>query len=283
MPASHEAEQHTGAALLGRWCRAREPAHAPRVLAIAAHPDDDIIGFGGRLPVVGERLDVAYVSDGAPRAQSFHRALGFASREEYARARRAEAARALALAGVSAARTHELGAVDQAVMSELPRVTRAISELVLSRAPDAVLTHAYEGGHPDHDATACAVHVALRDLARAGGAPPLLEFTSYHARGSSLVRGAFIACPSSQPESVALDPRARAFKLALLECHASQEPVWRPFPLEHESFRVAPRYEFLGPPAPELHYETLGWGVCFADYARHARALLERAGIEGPC
>lgn len=282
--AADERSDVTARALLARWCGALEPAHAPRALVIAAHPDDDILGLGARMRVVGSRLDVVFVSDGAPHAQAFHRSLGLASREDYARVRRDEAHRALRLAGVGAERTHELGAVDQAVMLELPRVTRALGELMRRTAPDVVITHAYEGGHPDHDATACAAHVALHRLAREhGGAPPLLEFAGYHARGPSLVRGSFIAHPAAPHTCVKLDAEARAFKRRLLACHASQEAVWCGFPLEQEQFRAAPRYDFGAPPAPELHYEALGWGICFADFRERTCALLEREQIEGPC
>jgi len=37
-----------------------------------------------------------------------------------------------------------------------------IRELLLQEKPGAVIAHAYEGGHPDHDAAAIAVHYACR-------------------------------------------------------------------------------------------------------------------------
>jgi LmbE family N-acetylglucosaminyl deacetylase len=269
--------------LLRDWCSARHPGAAPRMLVFAAHPDDDIIGLGGRMRVVGPRLEIAYVSDGAPRAERFYRALGFASREQYARRRHDEAVQALAMAGVGAEHTYELGAIDQGVVFELARVTRSVLALTRALAPDAVMTHPYEGGHPDHDATACAVHLALASLAREGARVPLFEFTSYHADGPELMRGRFMHTSPGACERVELADDDRAFKRALLSCHATQEPVWRPFPLEHEDFRAAPSYDFSAPPARDVHYERLGWGIRFADFAEQARRALDRFGVVEPC
>src|SRR5690606_4939882 len=160
---------------------------------------------------------------------------GFQRRADYAAARHAEAVAALALAGVPRAHVHELGFVDQAVVQRLEALIERAAALISALAPDAVLTHPYEGGHPGHDATACAVHAALQTLARDGAPrPALLEFASYHVRGEGLAYGEFIVDPAVEMRSVALDASARRRKLELLRCHGSQETVWRAFPLERE-------------------------------------------------
>ena len=55
----------------------------------------------------------------------------------------------------------------------------------------AVLTHPYEGGHPDHDSVAFCVRAAVRLLARGGGgdAPEVAEMAFYHRRAGGLGRG----------------------------------------------------------------------------------------------
>jgi LmbE family N-acetylglucosaminyl deacetylase len=256
----------------------------PRVLTVVAHPDDEVLGLGARMGCVASELHVAYVSDGAPADSRFYRPLGFERREHYAAVRRGEARRALALAGVAEAHVHELGVTDQQVTQALERVVSWLEELIRAIAPESVLTHAYEGGHPDHDATACAVHVALARLGRGRGRHcPLWELTSYHARGEELIRGQFIADARSPEERVVLDAAARLRKLRLLECHATQKEFCSTFPLEAECFRLAPRYDFSRPPAAPFFYERVDWGVSGARALTAARRLLGLHGISEPC
>jgi LmbE family N-acetylglucosaminyl deacetylase len=271
-------------ALLEQWCRASRERRAPRTLVIVAHPDDDILGLGARLRFVAGQVDIAYVTDGAPAAALFYHPLGFETREQYARARRAEAQRALHLAGVPEGRAHELGVVDQRALYELGRVVRAVLGLTRGLAPDVLLTHAYEGGHPDHDATACAVHAASSLLGLEGGrAPVVLEFAGYYAGGADLVRGEF--SPGSGPSGVRLelDAETQQYKRALLSCHQSQAPVWQAFPLSHELFRVAPRYDFSQPPSDGFYYDRVDWGASGSEFLRRAPPALASLGVEARC
>ena len=50
--------------------------------------------------------------------------------------------------------------------------------LPLVEEAEQVITHPYEGGHPDHDACAFAARAAVRHSANKA---KLMEFTSYHA------------------------------------------------------------------------------------------------------
>jgi LmbE family N-acetylglucosaminyl deacetylase len=253
-------------------------------LAVVAHPDDEVLGLGARMAAVAGELCVAYVSDGAPADPRFYRPLGYEQREQYAAARRQEARQGLALAGVAESRVYELGVTDQQVAPALEQVVNWLLRLLPTVSPESVLTHAYEGGHPDHDATACAVHVALERLGRGRGRwRPLWEFAGYHAAGAELIRGRFIADTGSEAERVALDPSAREFKLRLLECHATQRDFWSTFPLDAEYFRVAPRYDFGAPPAAPFFYDRVLWGVSGAQFLASSRALLGTQGLSGPC
>jgi LmbE family N-acetylglucosaminyl deacetylase len=270
--------------VLQRWCRAPALGEAPCVLAVVAHPDDEVLGFGGRMGHVAAQLHVAYVSDGAPDDERFYRPLGFEHRADYAAARRAEARRGLALAGLPESQTHELGVVDQHVSSCLERVVEWLLPLITRVAPDAVLTHAYEGGHPDHDATACAVHVALHRLGFGQGRfRPLWEFASYHARGAELVRGQFIADPACPEHHIQLDAATRALKLRLLECHATQREFLWTFPVDTETFRVAPEHDFSKPPAAPFFYDRMDWGVSGGAFLLAARRLQHAYGVSVPC
>jgi len=59
-----------------------------------------------------------------------------------------------------------------------------------------VVTHPYEGGHPDHDAAAFVT--CMRCGSRGKRETPLLamEMTSYHGVGGKLTVGAFLGEPS---------------------------------------------------------------------------------------
>jgi N-acetylglucosamine malate deacetylase 2 len=268
--------------LLERWCDDRRPA--PRVLVFAAHPDDDVIGLGGQLHRVAAETHVAIVTDGAPDAPDYYRSLGFERRVEYAAARHAEAASALSLAGVPERHLHELALVDQTVARRLDVLIEHVHALISSLRPELIITHPYEGGHPDHDATACGVHVALHELRQRGApCPALLELASYHVRGPVLVHGEHIFDPSVPARFIELDASARRRKLELLECHASQRHVWQVFPLEREHFRVAPRYDFRAPPAAPFFYDRVDWGTSGRELLRLFQRCLDHRGIGGSC
>ena len=95
------------------------------------------------------------------------------------RARQQEARSALALLGVDPSQIVELGFVDQEAIFNLPELAEKLAETLTQVSAKIVFTHPYEGGHPDHDATAFAVHAAQRLLRRRRlPAPEMWEFTS---------------------------------------------------------------------------------------------------------
>ena len=166
------------------------------LLIVAAHPDDDVLGAGGLLTRAPSAA-VAYVTDGAPRDGADARAYGFADPGAYAAARRREAQASLARAGIPADCTLHLDIPDQGATFALERATLALEGALARFAPDLVLTHPYEGGHPDHDATAFVTRAALTRHQRPGNARPIVlgEFASYHATDGGVARGVFIPDP----------------------------------------------------------------------------------------
>ena len=253
----------------------RAPVDPPRVLVVVAHPDDEAIGAGALLAEIPDAT-VVHVTDGAPRDDAVARRRGFSSRDAYAEARRAEVIAALSLAGIDASRVRCLGYTDGETTLTLVQLCHDVIDLMLEVEPEVVLTHPYEGGHTDHDATAFAVHLACGILRREGvPAPVVLELTSYHIRNGRRVRNQFLPRKNVPERSLELPPEAQLLKLRMFEQFISQRDCLRAFPVESERFRIAPRYTFTAPPHEgQLDYERYCATICGEEWrARAARAL----------
>jgi LmbE family N-acetylglucosaminyl deacetylase len=251
-----------------------------RIAIVAAHPDDEVIGAGAHLPL-WTGAHIIYITDGAPRNLKDAKANGFHTREAYAEARKQEALAAMNLCGIAPSQLHWLERVDQGTSFELAALTSSLSELFTQLQPDVIITHAYEGGHPDHDSAAFAVHHACELLReQAGLSPHVFEFTSYHLRAGIMVTGEFLPCAETQIITVPLSERERNFKTQLFNCFRTQQRTLAGFAVTHERFRASPGYDFTTPPqSGALHYETFDWGMAGAawrDLATAAEKRLQR-------
>jgi len=230
------------------------------VLVIAAHPDDETVGAGGLLSRM-PRATIVTVSDGSPLNPMDADRAGCASREDYARLRREELLGALDVAGIPPDRTRALNIADQEVSLEMAYVTMRLVDLLKELRPGALLTHPYEGGHPDHDATAFAVHAAC---ARVDTPPEVFEFASYHAAGPDqavIEVGEFLE-DGEKIHTLKLSDKARELKRRMIACFRSQLHMLQHWPLEAERYRAAPTYDFTRPPHEgKLYYEYFDWGV----------------------
>lgn len=252
------------------------------LLAIAGHPDDEIIGMGAQLAVC-PRAMVVHLTDGAPANMGDALRLGFDSRQAYASARRAEGVRALAKGGISCDSIVELNIQDQSSSYDVFAATCAILAAIERARPAVIVTHPYEGGHPDHDTAAFATHTALRISRWAcGQRPALIEFASYHLRGECIETSAFLRKPKLRQHTVVLSSAERELKRRMIACHASQRAVLESFPTRIERFRFAPAYDFSQPPYPgQLYYERFDWGISGSRWRANARAALHSFGLKG--
>lgn len=246
----------------------RQPEIDARAIALViAHPDDETVGCGGQL-VRLRGITVILVTDGAPRNLADARAHGFPSADAYAGARWRELRRALACAGIPDESVIRLGTPDQEAARNLAPLTRKLASLFAHERFRCVLTHAYEGGHPDHDATAFAVHAASR-IGSSG--PAIVEMPFYRAGGMQRF------CPDPRyPEVVApLTSRQKALKQRMLKSHHTQRTALAQFSVDVERFRCAPAYDFCAlPNGGDILYDNYDWGLRSSEWIGLARAAL---------
>ena len=253
----------------------------PKTMVVAAHQDDEVIGVGARLPRLKSDVLIVHVTDGAPRDLKNAIEAGFSIREQYAAARQAEVREALELAGLVADQSITIGCPDQEATLQMVSLTRRMVELFDAYKPEIVVTHSYEGGHTDHDATAFAVHNAWRMLEQAGAkVPVVLEMTSYHLRTGDRTYFEFLPWSEGEVWTVTLTQAERELKREMFRRFRSQWSVVRRFPLQVERFRQAPAYDFTLPPAPGiLDYERFDVAIRGEKWREYAKSALKELGF----
>lgn len=277
---------HTAHLLNELVAKERPKIHEP-VLVVVAHPDDETIGIGAQIPRLA-KLTLVHVTDGSPADLTDAHRSGYSSAPEYALARRAELQAALALAGVSEqCQTLELKIRDQEAIHNFAIIIRSLRDMIQRFKPSLIFTHPYEGGHPDHDATAFCVQMACASLP----APPsIVEMASYHQRNGRLATGEFLPPPQLKLGihirewpvwKVSLKSEEVRLKQRMIACFRTQQQVLKSFLSEAEQFRIAPNYDFTMPPHEGiLWYETLPFGIT----GEHFRWLVRKElHIESLC
>jgi LmbE family N-acetylglucosaminyl deacetylase len=246
----------------------------PKCTMIVAHPADEIVGAGCLISKLVD-VSVVHVTDGA-RDISEARAAGFDDVASYAEARRQECLAALAIAHVSEDRIVEFGVPDSAACDCLSNLTKRIAFFLQEWGTDIVVTHPYEGGHPDHDATAFATHAALGLMKRNGFEPPTLFEMALHPGNDDIAKlPEFLPGVAGETTTLVLDERATKLKHRMFECLQSQRRSMEASPVGLERFRQPPEYDFSVPTQQgKLHYENFDWAPRSSEWQSRARKAL---------
>ncbi|HET6671009.1 MAG TPA: PIG-L family deacetylase [Pyrinomonadaceae bacterium] len=246
----------------------RELARQTRCVVIVAHPDDDIVGAGGLISRL-EDVTVLHVTDGVAKDDHTSDVMD----SESARARRLESRTALALANVPPEQIVEFGLSTEQAPFELAELTRRIAAFIKQNTPDVVLTNPYEGGDPDHDATAFATHAALRLLRENGfKAPSVFEIALYPTPDGNKRVLDFLPSEAAEITTLLLDKNARDLKQRMFACFTSQPNLHRENSFGRERFRRPPRYNFAAPPnGGKLNYKRAAAGVDWVEWQELVR------------
>ena len=241
-----------------------------RPLIFVAHPDDETLSCAGLLQRVGAST-VVFATDGAPPYHGFEHQFG--TLRNYSKARFEEAA--LALAGIPNCSFQRLTKpdgsflVDQHLFHDLRAAFDSLCRVARAFSPDALLTHAYEGGHIDHDA--CSFIVS-----HAAGALSLrrFEFPLYSTNENG--KGTFqqFRDPGASLIECRLSPAETARKRAALAAYKSQPGLASFFDLSTERIRPATRTDYSIAMCP--HYSCRNRSALFLRKRLNSRVLLKQ-------
>ncbi|TIQ36158.1 MAG: PIG-L family deacetylase [Mesorhizobium sp.] len=253
------------------------------IMIVVAHPDDETIGIGGHLAGL-PTCRIVHVTDGAPRNLADARAHGFETWQEYAYARHGELTAALSVAGLSSANLTGLDHPDSEAAMHLVAVAQELIWLFSAAEPRFVCTHPFEGGHPDHDATAFAVHAACHVLRRQRcPAPAIIEMAFYATGADGPIFQNFADHPATDRIDVCLTEPAFMRKKAMLASFRTQRRTLAPFFGPIERFRIAPAYDFRAlPNNGRLYYQSLPLGFEPSTWLSAAAAAHEELRLDQP-
>ncbi len=254
------------------------PSHA--ALVVTAHPDDEAIAVGGLLTKF-PRAGVICVTNGAPRRGNQARDAGFDNWMDYASQRRREAEAGLALHGREIEPNYSLGIPDQEAALNLVAITHYLASRIRTGFR-YIITHAYEGGHPDHDSVAFCVHAACALIAKEGGTPPVIaEAAFYNAPEGKFAFTKFLHHDDAGPvASFQLSPAEQDRKRRMFDCHVTQRAVLAEFGVTEENYRQAPRYHFSAPPhAGEVGYNLFMGAFTGSVWRQHAWVAMRQLGL----
>jgi LmbE family N-acetylglucosaminyl deacetylase len=249
-----------------------------RTLVLVAHPDDECLAFGALLQRVREPV-VVFATNGSPVDPYFWKKHG--SREAYAALRRREALASMSAAGVKdviflADLPGGETLVDQELFRNLWPAFDLLADIIRRRMIAALLTLAYEGGHPDHDS--CSFLAAqLSKLTHL----PCWEAPLYHRDQDG--NGTFqrFIVSSGEEIDVRPTPAEEERKGEMCRAYASQGDFLSRFDATSEMIRPQPAYDYTRPPhAGKTNYEVWQWKMSAEDVSKAFSEFLSSSSAQ---
>ena len=214
-----------------------------RVLVLAPHPDDEVVGAAaaiGRAVAAGSAVSVLPLTTGIPRRDDVRRITR----------RRREAVAAAEALGIAIAGWSDRSS--RSLKDDLAEARAETLAAIRRVGADRLWVPAYEGGHQDHD-TANALAWTLRD------AVEVWEFAEYGFCGCRVRANAFPR-PRGDETVLALDEAERARKRDLLRLYRSERGNLGYVGVERECFRRLEGYDYGRPPHDgKLFYQRFQW------------------------
>jgi LmbE family N-acetylglucosaminyl deacetylase len=221
-----------------------------RILVLAPHPDDEVVGCAAaiaRARLRGARVFVLYLTTGLPAAElawPWHRR-SHARRVARRRGEAAEVAARLDVQPVGAGHWPS-----RSLRLHLHEARALVAARAAACAADTVWVPAYEGGHQDHD--------AANLIASTLAGVQVLEFAEYNACAG--VRSHEFPAITGGELALALTAAEAQRKRALLACYRSERGNLRHVRVERECFRPLPRHDYRRAPHPgTLFYQRFQW------------------------
>jgi LmbE family N-acetylglucosaminyl deacetylase len=226
-----------------------------RTLVIVAHPDDEAVACAALLQRIREP-HVLFCTDGGPLDSWFWSRHG--SREAYILLRENEARSALEAVGVARVEFLKTRSgepiIDQQLFQHLPEAVDAVSDVVSRVQPEALLTLAYEGGHPDHDSCNFITSLIARDRSLPAWEMPIEPLFKKVQR-----RWQAFYSPAQPAITLHPTPGEIARKRRALAAYASQGDFAN-IASANETFRPLPEYDYSRRPHEDvLNYESWQW------------------------
>ena len=246
-------------------------------MVLVAHPDDESIACGGLLQKMRDPF-VVFATDGAPEDEFFWGKHG--SRAAYSKVRQQEARAALAHVGVHEVKflvddaTNPAHLVDQRLFRAIPETLELLRPIVQQLRPQALLTLAYEGGHPDHDT--CSF---LSSRLGSEFHLPVWEAPLYHRTSDG--GGVYQRFVNEQGEVIEYSVNGEDLerKQRMLGSYKSQFDALPHFRADLERFRPQFPYDYKQPPhAGRLNYEVWEWKMTGREVSGAFAAVLSGDG-----
>lgn len=190
-------------------------AGCDEIVVVAAHPDDETLGFGASIVTLAERgvrVQVVAASDGG----ASHHGIGLLERLRLERTRREELHQATTALGIPAPIC--LGLPDGELSEHEQRVEDLLTEILETSSSRTWIAATWRGdGHPDHEAVGRAAATAAQ---RCGAA--LLEYPVWMWHWA---KPGDVAVPWDRLHVVPAAAPAHARKAAAAQCYRSQIQV----------------------------------------------------------